>query len=117
MSTEQGLCTLHDDRELSIFSILMISCILIMHIIMPILTELKLRWPWPVIHVAQDMVQYLCLDDDLECEEEESSLTYLFEACDHDDDSSSDDSSSSSPSKRKGKAGKARGNHFERMYY
>lgn len=49
----------------------------------------------------QDLVQYLCLDDDLECNSEETQLKYLFQAMD--EDSSSDDDASSGSSSSSGK--------------
>jgi hypothetical protein len=35
------------------------------------------------------MVQYLCLDQELVCDQEEQQLSYLYQACDEDSSSSS----------------------------
>lgn len=52
----------------------------------------------------QELVQYLCLDDSVETDLDETSMTYLYQACDDGSSSSgSSDSSSSSDKKKKKK--------------
>ncbi len=50
---------------------------------------------------CQDLVQHLCLDDDLECNSSETQLNYLYQAMDEDSSSDDDASSGSSSSSKK----------------
>ena len=60
-----------------------------------------------ILHLQQDMVQFLCLSDDTETEAEDVTMSYLFQACDESSSESGSSGSSSEKKKKKKKKGKA----------
>lgn len=70
-----------------------------------------------ILHLQQDMVQFLCLSDDTETEAEDVTMSYLFQACDESSSESGSSGSSSEKKKKKKKKGKAWININRRLYF